>query len=80
MNTDYIPPYFLKKHLEEFLPALTHLITLSLQHEAFATDQKVTILRHLLKKNGIDLIHSKYRTVSSLPIISKLVDKQLWNN
>ena len=36
---------------------------------------KITIIRPLLKKLGLTLIHSNYRPVSNLPFLSKVVEK-----
>ena len=53
----YILTYFLKEHLEEFLLSLTYIINIPLEYGVFAADWKFAILRPLLKKIGLDLIH-----------------------
>ena len=43
--------------------------------ELFADDWKVAVLRLLLKRYGLERIDVKYRLVSNLPFISKIVEK-----
>ena len=41
----------------------------------FASDWKTAIVRPLLKKIGLELIHSNYRPVSNLPFLSKCLEQ-----
>ena len=41
----------------------------------FPMEWKIAIIRLLLKKLGLTLVHSNYRPVSSLPFLSKVVEK-----
>ena len=38
-------------------------------------EQKIAIIRPLLKKHGLRLVHSNYRPVNNLPFLSKVVEK-----
>ena len=71
---DYLPTHILKNHIDSFIPVLTKIVNLSLKTGVFAEDWKTAILRPLLKKSGLDLIHSNYRPGCNLPFISKLLE------
>ena len=66
----------LKNILLGVLPAITKVINLSLQSGLFPRKWKNAVVTLLLKKQGMDLLMSSYRSVSNLPYLSKLVEKQ----
>ena len=72
---DIIPTAILKQILEACLPAITQIVNLSLTNGEFCKSWKVTVVKPLLKKPGLDLISKNYRPISNLPFISKLVEK-----
>ena len=71
---DIIPTYILKDNIEKFLPTVAKIVDLSLAEGKFDQSWKMTILRPLLKKTGLDLINSNYHSVSNLSFISKIVE------
>ena len=56
------------------LPALTHIINLSLRSSTFPSEWKIAKVIPLLKK-GDPLMPQNYRPVSLLPIMSKVLEK-----
>ena len=56
------------------LPALTHIINLSIEKECFPTEWKTAKVIPLLKK-GDPLNPQNYRPVAILPVISKILEK-----
>ena len=57
------------------MPILTKIINLLLTEGLFVEEWKVAIIHPLLKKPRYDLMCSKYRPVSNLPFLSKVVEK-----
>ena len=57
------------------VPTVTKLVNTSLTLGVFATDWKMSIIRPLLKKLGLELLLANYRPVSNLSFMSKLVEK-----
>ena len=72
---DTIPMGILKQILEACLPAITQIVNMSLTNREFCKSWKVTIVKPLLKKPGLNLVSKNYRPISNLPFISKLVEK-----
>ena len=72
---DIIPTGILKQILEACLPAITQIVNMSLTNGEFCKSWKVTVVKPLLKKPGLNLISKNYRPISNLPFISKLVEK-----
>ena len=67
--------HLLVKHLNELLPSIyTRIINLSLSTGRFPDSWKPAVVRPLLKKAGLEPIHKKYRPMSNLQYISKLVE------
>ena len=50
-ESDIIPTFLLKSHLDKLLPNLTNIVNLSLQNSIFTDVWKLTILRPLIKSN-----------------------------
>ena len=71
---DVIPTKLLKENLTHILPIITGLVNLSLQQGSFIDDWKYPIVHPLIKKLEIGCIRKKYRPVSNLQFISKIVE------
>ena len=74
-ETDPIPTDLFKKIVPLITEIVTKLINKSLTEGAFSIHWKTAIIHPLLKKPGLELIASNYRLVSSLPFLSKVVEK-----
>ena len=71
---DMIDTAILKCSASYILPALTHIINLSIEKECFPTEWKTAKVIPLLKK-GDPLNPQNYRPVAILPVISKILEK-----
>ena len=72
---DAIPTKLLKLLLGDLIKVITDIVNLSLESGTFHSNWKTAIVRMLFKKSGLDLVPSKYRPVSNLTFISKVVEK-----
>ena len=72
---DPIPTTIFKKLLDKLAPLITKIVNISLTKGEFSTDWKTAVVRPLLKKIGLELIHANFRLVSNLSFLSKLVEK-----
>ena len=70
-----VPSYLVKHNNDVLLPAITHLVNLSLCGGVFPDCLKMAIISALLKKKGLDIILSNFRPVSNLTCISKIIEK-----
>ena len=71
-----IPTSIIKENLDKFLPTITALVNISLGKGVFATSWKLSIIKPLLKRIGLDIMQkSSFRPVSNLPSWSKVVEK-----
>ena len=71
---DAILTKILKKMLPKVIPLITKIVNMSLGEECSCRDWKVAVVRPLLKKLGLELIHPNYRLVSNLTFISKIIE------
>ena len=71
---DFIDTAIVKLVANEILPALTHIINLSISNSIFPTMWKHSKVVPLLKK-GDPLLAKNYRPVAVLPILSKILEK-----
>ena len=71
---DHISTLMLKGVITACLPTITCIVNMSLRRGHFITDWKQAIVRPLLKKTGSKPLHKKYRPVSNLSFLSKLVE------
>ena len=69
---DTILTTIFKKMLSKVISLITKIVNTSLG--CFCRDWKVAMVRPLLKKLGLQLIHSNYRPVSNLTFISKIIE------
>ena len=74
-SLDPIPTTLLKRLLPWIIDIITDIINESITTGIFPMKWKNAIIRPLLKKLGLTLIHSNYRPVSNLPFLSKVVEK-----
>ena len=70
-ESDPIRTELLKSILCKTLLIIANIMNLSLEEGMFASVWKTAIVRPLLKKIRLVLIHSKYRPVSNLPFLLK---------
>ena len=62
-----------KMLMDKCLPIVTRIINISLPDGEFVAEWKTSIVRPLLKKLDLELIHKNYHPVSNLSFISKVV-------
>ena len=74
-ESDPITTKLLKEHMASILPALVKIVNTSLQDSAFSDNLKEALLRPLIKKNGLELVFTKFRPVSNLSYLSKLIER-----
>ena len=72
---DAMPTKLLKDIIPGVLPVINKIVNLSLEQGVFAENWKTSVIRPLLKKQGLDLTTSNYRPVSNLPFLSKVLEK-----
>ena len=73
---DYIDTNTIKLVIDEILPAITHVVNLSLMNQEFPLSYKQSKIIPLLKKPKDDpLITKFYRPVALLPIMSKILER-----
>ena len=77
-GVDYINTMTIKLIAKEILPAITHIINLSLTQGSFPSCWKYAKVIPLLKK-GDPLSPKNYRPVALLPILSKILEKAVFN-
>ena len=63
-----------KMLMDKCLPIVTRIVNISLTDGVFAAEWKTSIVRSLLKKLGLKIIHKNYHPVSNLSFISKAVE------
>ena len=77
VGLDYIGTGIIKQAKDELLPALTHIINLSIKQSKFPSQFKKAKVIPLFK-SGDKLSPSNYRPVAILPIWSKLVERAVF--
>ena len=76
-GVDYIDTAVIKLVAQDILPALTHIVNLSMSESIFPSIWKHAKVIPLLKKND-PLLPKNYRPVSLLPILSKILEKAVF--
>ena len=77
VGLDYIDTGIIKQAKAELLPAITHMINLSLKQSKFPTQfKKAKVVP--LHKSGDALNPKNYRPVAILPILSKLLERAVF--
>ena len=77
-GTDTIDTWAIKLAAPHILPALTHIINLSIAQSSFPTMWKHAKVVPLLKK-GDPLTPKNYRPVALLPVFSKILERMVFN-
>ena len=73
-GTDHIDTWVIKLVARDILPAITHIVNLSIVHSEFPSLWKVSKVVPLLKK-GDPLSPKNYRPVALLPVFCKILEK-----
>ena len=76
-GVDFIDTWVVKLAAREILPALTHIVNLSISHSEFPSLWKIAKVVPLLKK-GDPLNAKNFRPVALLPIFSKIMEKAVF--
>ena len=76
-GVDNLDTWTIKLVAEDILPAITHILNLSISQSKFPTMWKQAKVVPLLKK-GDPLIPKNYRPVALLPILSKILEKAVF--
>jgi hypothetical protein len=75
-SLDPLPTSLLKECADTLVPAITHIVNLSLSSGVFPDCLKHALVKPLLKKSHLDPEELKnYRPVSNLPFLSKVIEK-----
>ena len=78
-GTDNIDTYIDKLLREELTPAITHIINLSINSEAFPQTWKVSKVIPLYKQKDDVLNPNSYRPITLVPILSKIMERAVYN-
>ena len=76
-GTDFINTWTVKLVSKEILPAITHIVNLSISQRKFPSQWKLAKVVPLLKK-GDPLVPKNYRPVALLPIFSKILERAVF--
>ena len=76
-GTDYIDTWTIKLVARDIIPAITHIVNLSISQSEFPNIWKLSKVVPLLKK-GDPLTPKNYRPVALLPIFSKILEKAVF--
>ena len=73
---DSLPTWLLKECIAELVLLITDIVNMSLRESTIPKSLKTTLIRPFWKKTGLDTdILKKFRPVSNLTFISKLIEK-----
>ena len=77
---DPIPTWYLKDNLSTFVHAISTVINMSLSTGEFPMSLKRAVITPIIKKTSLNSAELKnYRPVSSLPFVSKVIEKYVVN-
>ena len=76
-GADHINTWIIKLVAVEILPAVTHIINLSISNSEFPTLWKLAKVVPLLKKDD-PVVPKNYRPVALLPVLSKILEKAVF--
>ena len=76
-GTDFISTWIVKLVAKDIVPAITHIVNLSISSEEFPMQWKLAKVVPLLKK-GDPLIAKNYRPVALLSIFSKVLERAVF--
>ena len=74
-GADPMSSKLIKWHLDVLLPLITRMVDYSLTAGVFSGSWKTSIIKPLLKKEGMDRVLKNYRPVNNLSYVSKIVEK-----
>ena len=74
-QVDILNTSTLKKVIDVCIPAITGVISLSLDREGFCANWKTSVVKSLIKSKQKGTIKSNYQPVSNLSFISKVFEK-----
>ena len=72
---DPFPTRLLMSHLHAIVPIIQHIVNLCLTTRDFPISCKSSIVIPLIKKPGLDREMRKFRPVSNLSFLSKVIEK-----
>ena len=72
-----MPSKLIELHLEVLLPMITGMVNYSLMAGVFNESWKTSIVKPLLKKEGLDGVLKNYRPVNNLSYMSKIIEKAM---
>ena len=73
---DLLPTWLLKECIAELVSTITDIVNMSLRDSLMPKSLKTALIRPLLKKTGLDSdILKKFRPISNLTFISKVIEK-----
>ena len=76
-GVDNIDTYIIKLMVDDILPAVTHIVNLSIQQSSFPSLYKLAKIIPLLKKDD-PLLPKNYRPVAILCILSKVIERVIF--
>lgn len=74
-----MPTSLFVKCLDELLPIITRMISLSLSSGKFSDEWKEAFVSHLLKKTGLNSEFCSLHPISNLQFISKLTEQAFFD-
>ena len=77
-GVDMVDTYILKLIRTDIVPAVCHIVNLSLQTNKFPTKWKIAKIIPLYKGKGCKLDPKNYRPVAILPILSKILERAMF--
>ena len=75
---DELDTYAIKLVKEEITPALTHILNLSISQGKFPDDWKMSKIYPIHRKND-NLNPENYRPVAIIPVLSKVLERVVFN-
>ena len=77
-GVDMVDTYILKLIKSDIVPAVCHIVNLSLQSNKFPTKWKIAKVIPLYKGKGCKFDPKNYRPVAILPILSKILERAMF--
>ena len=77
-GVDMVDTYILKLVKPNIVPAVCHIVNLSIQSNKFPTKRKIAKVIPLYKGKGCKLNPTNYRPVAILPILSKILERAMF--
>ena len=76
-GTNPMPSKLIKLHLDVLLTMIMRMVNYSLMAGVFNESWKTSIVKPLLKKEGLDTVLKNYRPVNNLSYMSKIIEKAM---